>query len=136
MIELQEVLVVLVEHFLGKAVCTNYKELESILKVRTEKGVNEFIISAKEYYPFIIMSGKDDYATISYLDKEEESSFVSVGGNADLEQDGITIFYTNTDKEEIAIENGFILPCSKATMVIKEFFETMRLPQCIEWEEL
>jgi hypothetical protein len=127
---------VLVEHFLGKAVCTNYDELESILKVRTEKGVNEFIISSKEYYPFIIMSVKDDYAAISYFEKEDESSFVSIGGNTDLEQGGITIFYTNTDKEEIAIENGFILPCFKATKVIKEFFETMRLPECIEWEEL
>ncbi|MBP1903789.1 hypothetical protein J2Z32_000401 [Paenibacillus turicensis] len=126
----------LVEHFLGKAVCTTYEELESILEVRTEKGVNEFIISSKEYYPFIMMSVKDDYATISYFDKEDESSFVSIGFNTDLEQDGITIFYTNTDKEEIAVENGFILPYSKATMVIKEFFETIRLPKCIEWEEL
>jgi hypothetical protein len=82
------------------------------------------------------MSVKDDYAAISYFEKEDESSFVSIGGNTDLEQGGITIFYTNTDKEEIAIENGFILPCFKATKVIKEFFETMRLPECIEWEEL
>jgi hypothetical protein len=127
---------VLVEHFLGKAVCTNDEELESILKVRTEKGVNEFIISSKEYYPFIIMSVKNDYAVISYFDKEDESSFVSIGGDTNLEQDGITIFYTNTEKEEIAVENGFILPFSRATKVIKEFFETMRLPKCIEWEEL
>ncbi len=124
-----------VEHFMGKALCTNYEELENVLKIRTEKGVNEFVISGEEYYPFIMMAVKDDYATITYFEKDD-TSFVSIGGNTDLGEDGISIFYTNTDEEEIEVENCSVIPFSKAVMVIKEFFETMRLPECIEWEEL
>ncbi|MDP4177541.1 MAG: hypothetical protein Q8900_04275 [Bacillota bacterium] len=72
--------------------------------------------------------------------KYNDPGFSSIGSDTDLDIDididGISIFYTNTDKEEIEVANYSILPFSKAVTAVDEFFETMSLPKCIEWEEL
>lgn len=126
----------MVEHFMGKVECNNFEELECVLKIRTKKGVNEFIITGKEYYPYIVLSVKENYATLSYFEKDEDPGFVSIGGDTNLGKDGISKFFTNTDEEEIEVENGSILSFTKAVTVLKEFFYTMKLPKCINWEKL
>jgi hypothetical protein len=125
-----------VEHFLGKVECINFEELEKVLRSRTEKGVNEFIIYGDKYFPYLVMAVNDNYASLSYFWKDNNPGFSSIGSDTNLDEDGVSIFYTNNDKEEIEVANYSILPFSKALTVIKEFFETMSLPKCIEWEEL
>ncbi len=46
-----------VEHFLGKIECNTCEELEQVLELRTEKGVNEFTIELEDRccYPYLIM---------------------------------------------------------------------------------
>ena len=46
------------------------------------------------------------------------------------------IFYTNTDSEEIEAANYSIVKIEDAVSAVEEFFETLQLPKCIEWEEL
>lgn len=53
-----------------------------------------------------------------------------------LDADGISIFYTNTDSEEIEVANYSIIEIEDAVSAVEEFFETLQLPKCIEWEEL
>lgn len=44
----------LAEHFMGQKECNNLEELREVLGERTEKGVNEFIISTNEQFPYMI----------------------------------------------------------------------------------
>ena len=61
---------------------------------------------------------------------------VDENGARILDEDGISIFYTNTDSEEIEVANYSIIEIEDAVSAVKEFFETQQLPKCIEWEEL
>lgn len=126
----------LVEHFMGKKECKSIEELEEVLEVRTKKNVNEFIISSESYFPYMVMSVKNDYACLNYFWEDNNPGYSSIGDGTDLDEDGISIFYTNTDEEEIEVANYSIMSVSKAVMAVKEFFETGTLPKCIEWEEL
>ena len=50
----------LVEHFMGQKECDSLEELRKVLSERTEKGVNEFIISMHEQFPYMIMAVKEN----------------------------------------------------------------------------
>lgn len=126
----------IVEHFMGKKECSDFEELREILDKRTEKGVNEFIISTNEKFPYMIMSVKGEYACLSYFREEDDPGYSSVNNVPILDKDGISIFYTNTDSEEIEVANYSIIKIEDAVSAVKEFFETQQLPKCIEWEEL
>ena len=126
----------LVEHFMGQKECNNLEELREVLDERTEKGVNEFIISTHEQFPYMIMSVKERYACLSYFREEDDPGYSSVNDTPVLDADGISIFYTNTDSEEIEVANYLIVEIEDAVSAVVEFFETLQLPKCIEWEEL
>ena len=126
----------LVEHFMGQKECDSLEELREVLSERTEKGVNEFIISTHEQFPYMIMSVKEKYACLSYFRVEDDPGYSSVNANPVLDADGISIFYTNTDSEEIEVANYSIVKIEDAVSAVEEFFETLQLPKCIEWEEL
>ncbi len=126
----------LVEHFNGAKECRDLKELRLILNERTEKGVNEFIISTDEKFPYMIMAVKENYACLNYFREEDDPGYSSINKFPLLDEDGISIFYTNTDSEEIEVANYSILKFEDAVTAVMEFFESYQLPKCIEWEEL
>ena len=126
----------LVEHFMGQKECDSLEELREVLSERTEKGVNEFIISTHEQFPYMIMSVKGKHACLNYFREEDDPGYSSVNANPVLDADGISIFYTNTDSEEIEVANYSIVKMADAVSAVEEFFETLQLPKCIEWEEL
>ena len=126
----------LVEHFLGKKECSNFEEMREVLDERTEKGVNEFIISTNEPFPYMVMAVKERYACLSYFREDDDPGYSSVNNTPILDADEISIFYTNTDSEEIEVANYSIIEIKDAVSAVKEFFETQQLPKCIEWEEL
>ncbi len=126
----------LVEHFNGKRECLDIKELIETLKERTDKNVNEFIISLDEEFPYIIMAVNNDLACLSYFYEENDCGYSSFNNQPFLDEDGITIFYTNTDSEEIEVENCMVIKIEDGIAAIIEFFETNQLPKCIDWEKL
>ncbi len=126
----------LVEHFMGKKECNSLEELREILDKRTEKDVNEFIISTHEKFPYMIMSVKGSYACLSYFCEEDDPGYSSVNSVPILDADGISIFYTNTDNEEIEVANYSIIKIEDGVSAVEEFFKTLQLPKCIEWEQL
>ena len=87
----------LVEHFMGQKECDSLEELREVLNERTEKGVNEFIISTHEQFPYMILSVKEKYACLSYFREEDAPGYSSINVNPVLDADGISVFYTNTD---------------------------------------
>lgn len=76
------------------------------------------------------------YACLSYFRNEDDPGFSSVNANPILDSSGISVFYTNTDNEEIEVANYSIVEVEKAVSAVEEFFYTKQLPKCIEWEEL
>ncbi len=126
----------LVEHFMGQNKCDSLEELRKVLSERTEKGVNEFIISMNEQFPYMIIAVREKYACLSYFREEDDPGYSSINTNPILDADGISIFYTNTDSEEIEAANYSIVKIEDAVSAVEEFFETLQLPKCIEWEEL
>ncbi len=54
----------------------------------------------------------------------------------DLPQDGISVFYTNTPTEEIQIYNDYVIPKTLAQTIVKDFVETGKMSDCVEWEEI
>lgn len=121
-----------IEHFMGKKECSNFEEVRKVLDERTAKGVNEFIISTNKPFPYIIMSVKEKYASLNYFREENDPGYSSVNNTPLFDADGISIFYTNTDSEEIEVANYSIIKMEDAISAIKEFFETEELPKCIE----
>lgn len=126
----------LVEHFMGQKECDSLEELREVLNERTEKGVNEFIISTHEQFPYMILSVKEKYACLSYFREEDAPGYSSINVNPVLDADGISVFYTNTDSEEIEVANYSIVKIEDAVPAVEEFFETLQLPKCIDWEKL
>ena len=73
---------------------------------------------------------------LNYFREEDDPGYSSVNANPVLDAEGISIFYTNTDSEEIEVANYSIVKMEDAVSAVEEFFETLQLPKCIEWEEL
>lgn len=123
----------IIEHFGGKKKCNNLKEIEQELQFRTQKGVNEFIICGEESFPYLVILANKDSAYLHYYEEEDDAGFRSIGNE---NEKGESIFYTNTDKEEVVIENMSIVNFSLAVMAAKEFCETKERPKSVEWEKL
>jgi hypothetical protein len=126
----------IIEHFEGKDECNSLDNIDNILTRRTHKGVNEFIIHGEQEFPYMVVLVNNNYAYLHFYKEDDDPGFRSIGGDTDLENDGDSIFYTNTDNEEVSIENVSVVPFSNALMAVKQFFETRDMPKCIEWDEL
>lgn len=71
------------------------------------------------------------------FEKEGEPGFQIISDvDLGLDLDGESVFYTNTDTEEVNIENRCIVDIKRAVEIVHEFWVTHQLPKCITWEEL
>ena len=66
---------------------------------------------------------------LHYYEGEDDPGFRSIGNE---NEKGKSIFYTNTDKEEVVIENMSIVSFSLAVMAANEFYEKKERPTCVE----
>lgn len=128
-----------IEHFLGKEDCNCIEKIPEILRKQTDRGVNEFWISLAltSKYPNLCVLTKRAQAYVHYFENENEPGVQSISDNeGKLIEDGLSVFYTNTDQEGVTIENRCIIDLEKAIEVVTEFYNKKTLPKCIEWEEL
>lgn len=126
-----------IEHFLGKDECDNIDDLYDIMRKQTNNGVNEFWISIDDEYPALCVLTNGIYAYVHYFKEEGEPGMrVIPADDNGLDKEGVSIFYTNTDSEEITVENSSVIDIEKAIEIVIEFFNTHKLPMCILWEEL
>jgi len=133
----------IVYHFAGEVECNTFEDVEKILQIRTKEfangftlpeEANTFTLCGENNFPFMIMMVKSDIASLYIVLEEGDAGYVSIDS---LEEDksGITIFYADNG-EKVEVLNCYCLSFSKALSVCKEFFETMCLPKCIDWEKL
>ena len=127
-----------INHFGGKALCTTWDEVAQTLE-QTVGGVNEFFIAEDHtMYPHLTVLINGSYAYVTCVPTEEAAGSQAFSENVevDLDPNGISIFYTNTPSEEIEIYNDYVIPKTLAIQVVKEFVETGKMSNCVEWEEL
>ena len=125
-----------VSHFCGITDCNTVEELESVLSIRCGDGVNEFWISGDKDIPCLAVLVNNDYANLTYFPEDGHPGYQSIGMDTDLRPEGTTIFYTNTQDEEIEVYNDTVVPFAKALEAVKEYFITSTIPSCIKWREL
>lgn len=127
----------IIEHFMGKEICKNINEIPEILKKQTSKGVNEFWISINGDYPVLSVLTNQNYAYVHFFEEEGEPGLQIISDvDLGLDLDGESVFYTNTDTEEVNIENSCVVDIKRAIEIVHEFGVTHQLPKCIAWEEL
>lgn len=125
----------IVEHFMGKKECKSVDELEKVLEIRNPNKTNEFIITGEDYYPYLVITVKENYAVINYM-KQEGSSYIAKGGTSVLGSNGSTIFNSCSETEEMEMDNYYVLDFLLAKEIAKEFFYNKELPQNVKWDEL
>lgn len=127
-----------VHHFLGDAVCETVEDLEKTL-AQSVNGVNEFFI-VKEHtmFPYLTVLVNGAYAYVYCVPTEEAAGSLAFSDDAetDLDPNGISVFYTNTPSEEIEIYNDYVIPKKLAEQIVKEFAETGRMSERVQWDEL
>lgn len=129
---------IIIEHFLGKSVCTELNDVQKTLNQSID-GVNEFLISQDQKpYPYLAVLINEIYAYVSFIPSDESAGLQAFFDDTEmnLDSEGITIFYTNTPSEEIEIYNDYVIPKKLAMQIALEFAETGNLPNCTEWDEL
>lgn len=126
----------LVIHFLGEVECKTCEELEQVLELKTEKGVNEFKIALETDYPYMDVCVNKNYACISYFGKDEISCCSSMDENNGLNEYGYMEFYIGNEYEKVTVPNYQVTSFSKAKDAIMEFVKTKSRPTNLEWEEL
>lgn len=125
-----------IEDFKGPSDSTNDEDIEKVLAKRYGNGVNEFWLSHAECrYPAMSILVKGNIAALNYFPEEQHPGMTSVG-KGNLEPEGITVFYINTEEEKHEIPNGMIVPFSVALEAAKEFAANKEPPRCVEWFSL
>lgn len=127
-----------VEHFLGKTKCNTCEELEQILELKTEKGVNEFTIELDDCccYPYLIVHVNKDYAHVHYFDSDDDVGSASMGENNGLDEYGDMEFYLGDEYTKMLVPDYQVISFAQAKSTALEFFKTKTRPANIEWEEL
>jgi len=124
-----------VEHFGGKTEVSEARELEEVLKIRRFEGINEFVIFAKEEYPYMTFSVNGERACLHFFPEEGHPGFVSVGGGFAESGEEMTDFYLSP-MEVVEIGSEFVVDIDTAYAAVKEFFSGYKRPACLEWFEL
>jgi hypothetical protein len=124
-----------VDDFGGVNEVHNSCELMAVLKKTYGPGANEFWLYHDGKYPALTIWVKDNLATLHYF-PGNHPGFRSVGNMAELEKDGVTIFYTESTLHKESAPNRFVVSLDAAVKAAMEFLLSKELPRSMEWFEL
>ena len=121
------------EHFLGKIESNELEKILDELKKRTQDGFNEFWISDDVDYPCICVSYNSDFAHVHFFEEEGDcgKQLVSKDNN-----EGTTEFYTNAPNESFYIDNMYVVNAKGANELVIDFCEGKNIVEKYEFEEL
>jgi len=115
---------------------TSINELETALAKRYDDR-NCFWISHDDHqYPTLGILVKGDMAYVSYLPRELEAGFRSVGDMGADPDDMVTLSISEFKGDDVDVLREAIVPWPTALSVAKEFFHSKELPTSIEWFQL
>ena len=116
----------------------NVDDLQTVLARRCETGFNSFWLShGDEEYPALSLMVKGELAALSYIPKEFDAGFSSVGTLPHLNAGETTTFSISKHRaDDVDVSNDAELPFSVALQAAKDFFHSRDLPQSVEWLRL
>ena len=120
-------------HFGRKSFCATWDDVAQTLEQAVD-GVNEFfIVEEHTMFPYWVV-----LVHMYCVPNEVDGGLLAFSDDVptDLPPDGISIFYVNTPTEEIQIYNDYVIPKALAQTVVKDFVETGKMSNCVEWDEL
>jgi hypothetical protein len=113
-------------------------DLETILKRRHGIGVNSFWLShGTDTYPTLSLLVRGDLATLTFMPRENDAGFSSVGKMPELKSSETTTFAISYNRaDDVVVLNDAVLPFPVALQAAKEFFFSKDLPRSVEWQKL
>ena len=127
----------IVADFKGASEVSTPTELEAALKKRYGHNANSFWLSHPPMRdPSLAILVRGDLASINYFPGDGSAGFRSVGHVGGLEPGEMSIFYLDSEKQELPMLNDSIVPFSDALKAALEFFVSAALPVSMEWFEL
>lgn len=116
----------------GDIICQSKEEIEKIIKqgAALPKGDEIWISGEDDEYPCLTILVKGKYACVHYF--EDEGDGLQSCGDDDIEDEVVFL----AGGEEWTAPEDAIISLKSAVKCMKEFFDTMECPECIEWDEL
>jgi len=113
------------------------EELNALLLKRhriNNAEVNSFWLSYDGGFPCMCVMVNDGLATSWYSPKEGQAGYVSATTFDTLEKGGVTLFYLDNQKQEVA--NHLVVKWPEAVEAVRQFLRSSDLPHSIRWIEL
>ena len=107
----------------------SFTELEQQIRESSTYPFDDIWISGEANYPCLSILINGQYACIHYFLNNQGDMFQSIGyGHENI------IFETNGEKSDMPANS--IIPLHSAIECAKQFYETQKLPTCINWRDL
>lgn len=124
-----------IEDFGGTIEVQDLNNLRDVFARRFGQGVNEMWLRKNIEYPYMGILINNEFAYLHFFPYEKHPGFRSISDQL-CDQEGFSVFYTNTPEEEIEVMNEAVVSTSLALKAAEEFFQTGKMPQCVQWFEL
>lgn len=105
------------------------EEIAEHIRKSASLGMDDIWISGEEEYPCMAVLVNKEFACINYFEN----------GNGDM-----WITYSENEREVIFLAGGeewtapadTVISLESALLCMEEFFDTLKRPQCVKWQEL
>lgn len=116
-----------------RVICNSKEEITNIIRRGSEfpEGDEIWIGAADDEYPFLTLLVKEPYACVHYYLNQDGCVWQSY---SDFDQE-IT-FLTGHGDDEWTAPGDTIVSLEAALKCMEEFFDSMKRPECIQWQEL
>lgn len=122
--------------FYGVYDCKNEEDLLKFLSIRSKNLSNEYELRNNLDFPYMTIMVKEDLACVHFFKDENDcGSFAYISENK-FDIDGFTTFNIGSEDAETIVSNKMVIPIEKAYIIAKDFFQTNRKSEKINWFEL
>ena len=112
------------------------EQLETALGKRYDDRNCFWISHDDDQYPTLGIFVNGDMAYLSYIPREFEAGFRSIGDMGAEVDDMVRFSISEFKADDVDVLREAIVPWSTALSVAKEFFHSKELPKAIEWLQL
>lgn len=115
----------------GDFECKSWKEIEDFIRKSSCNPYDDIWISEEASgYPCLAILVNGKYACVHYFLEDEEDMWQSVG---DGEED---VDFISNGNEKTRMPAESVISLEKALQCARQFYDTQKQPDCIEWREL
>lgn len=113
----------------GNFECHTKNELETIIRNSVSNPYDDIWIYDKEEYPCLAILINGNYACVHYFLNDEGDMWQTIG-----KSDKNVIFMSGGEKSEMPANT--VISLEEAIECMKQFYDTLARPNCVEWRAL